>query len=475
VHFIPLELPDQDKSMDYTQTNIASVTPSLEACHMQEKNRKRTRRDSNKAKDAAGFVVNTHAMNGNGTALANHRSSKIGDRKSRSVYGRGLPKKGGAGGKGTWGRLGDEISQSPCLDDHDPNYDSEEQDEITYKTLKPVWTDDEVEETVTPILREYLDNADAVEAIVAMSGLNIEGKKHLVVVCLLTIAMEMKNEYRELASELIKTFVTPKYVVSDVRTANWKEKTKRKYESSFMGQQNVSDGLVSLAQALQELQLDTPDAAEVLGKFVARAINDNATTNEVLNEINALNSALADECVREAKCCLTQAHKIKHIWGVVGANLPLDVLKSKMTILLKEYLSSGDSEEAMRCVRDLDVPHFNHELVYETVVMAIEDSTERASNMLVHLLKRFSDTTVVTSDQIREGFNRVYSEMPDISIDVPNAYFYLERIVNKCYDLKVIDMKLKIQAPNRSRKRFVSEGDGGRLKNYFEDRFYDMV
>ena len=33
---------------------------------------------------------------------------------------------GGAGGKGTWGRLGDELGQFSCLDDHDPNYDSEE-------------------------------------------------------------------------------------------------------------------------------------------------------------------------------------------------------------------------------------------------------------------------------------------------------------------------------------------------------------
>lgn len=462
--------------MEDVQTVVSSVvTPSLEACHMQAKNRKRTRRDSNKAKETAGFAVNHHAVNGNGVNLASYRANKIGDRKSRSVYGRGLPKKGGAGGKGTWGRLGDEISNSACLDDHDPNYDSEEQDEITYKTLKPVWTDDEVEDTVTPILREYLDNTDAVEAIVALSGLNIDGKKHLVIVCLLTTAMEMRNEFRELASELIKAFVTPKYLLTDERTANWKEQAKRKFESPFLTQQNVADGLVSLGQALQELIVDTPDATDVLGKFVARAVADKATGMSVLHEISALDTAYADECVKEARCCLTQQHKIKHIWGVVGANQPLDVLKSKMAILLKEYLSSGDSEEAMRCVRDLDVPHFSHELVYETVVMAIEDSTERASNMLVHLLKRFSDTTVVTVDQITEGFNRVYTEMPDIAIDVPNAYFYLERIVNKCYDLKVIDMKLKIQAPNRSRKRFVSEGDGGRLKNYFDDRYYDMV
>lgn len=441
---------------------------------MQAKHRKRTRRDSNRAKDAPGFAVSHHVINGNGAVTA-HRGGKIGDRKSRSVYGRGLPKKGGAGGKGTWGRLGDEISPFSCLDDHDPNYDSEEQDEVTYKTLKPVWTDDEVEATVTPILREYLDNADAVEAIVALSGLNIDGKKHLVIVCLLTTAMEMKNEFRELASDLIKVFVTPKYLLADVRTSSWKERAKKKFESSFLSQQNVSDGLVSLAQALQELVVDTPDATEVLGKFVSRAVHDNAANKSVLDEIAALNSNFADECVKEARCCLTQPHKIKHIWGIVGANQPLEVLKSKMAFLLKEYLSSGDSEEAMRCVRDLDVPHFHHELVYETIVMAIEDSTERASNMLVHLLKRFSDTTVVTSDQIAEGFNRVYNNMPDINIDVPNAYFYLERIVNKCYDLKVISMKLKIKAPNRSRKRFVSEGDGGRLKNFHEDPFFDMV
>ena len=34
--------------------------------------------------------------------------------------------KGGAGGKGTWGRPGDELNQVAVLDNHDPNYDSEE-------------------------------------------------------------------------------------------------------------------------------------------------------------------------------------------------------------------------------------------------------------------------------------------------------------------------------------------------------------
>jgi len=455
---------------DAGQTVFATVAPSLESCHLQAKNRKRTRRDSNRAKDVPGFSP-VHPSNGNG-GIPTSRSGKFGDRKSRSVYGRGLPKKGGAGGKGTWGRLGDELGQFSCLDDHDPNYDSEELDEITYRSLKPVWSDAEVESTVTPLLREYLENTDISETLLALSGVNIEGKKHLVVVCLLTVAMEMKNEYRELASLLIKAFTTPNYLLDNGKTENMKAQLKKSFEPPLLSQQNVMDGLVSCAQALEELTLDTPDAAEVLGKFIVRAVADDAASVYVVEQLADLRDPIAYECVTEVKCCMKKKRSMKHVWGTnVGVNQPLEVLKSKMGILLKEYLASGDSEEAMRCVHDLDVPHYHHELVYETVVMAIEDATDRVSNMLVHLLKRFSDTTVVASDRISEGFKRVYAEIADISIDVPNAYLYLERIVNRCYDLRIIDMKLKMKAPNRSRKRFVSEGDGGRFKNYFDNKF----
>jgi hypothetical protein len=34
-------------------------------------------------------------------------------------------------------------------------------------------------------------------------------------------------------------------------------------------------------------------------------------------------------------------------------------------MLLKEYLCCGDIKEAARCLVELEVPHFHHELVYE--------------------------------------------------------------------------------------------------------------
>merc|ERR1711936_938170 len=48
-------------------------------------------------------------------------------RRPRNSLGRGLPKKGGAGGKGTWGKLGDEM-ELPWVDPNDPNYDSDREE-----------------------------------------------------------------------------------------------------------------------------------------------------------------------------------------------------------------------------------------------------------------------------------------------------------------------------------------------------------
>ncbi|KAI8128357.1 Programmed cell death protein 4 [Lucilia cuprina] len=46
-------------------------------------------------------------------------------RRSRTAYGRGLPKKGGAGGKGVWGLPGSEALEELYEDENDPNYDNE--------------------------------------------------------------------------------------------------------------------------------------------------------------------------------------------------------------------------------------------------------------------------------------------------------------------------------------------------------------
>lgn len=57
--------------------------------------------------------------------------------------------------------------------------------------------------------------------------------------------------------------------------------------------------------------------------------------------------------------------RLDNVWGVGGGLRPVKYLIRQMNLLLQEYLSSGDLQEATRCLQDLEVPHFHHELVYE--------------------------------------------------------------------------------------------------------------
>lgn len=59
--------------------------------------------------------------------------------------------------------------------------------------------------------------------------------------------------------------------------------------------------------------------------------------------------------------------RLDNVWGVGGGLRPVKYLVRQMNLLLQEYLSSSDIHEATRCLVELEVPHFHHELVYEVL------------------------------------------------------------------------------------------------------------
>ena len=76
-------------------------------------------------------------------------------------------------------------------------------------------------------------------------------------------------------------------------------------------------------------------------------------------------------------------------------------------------------QETTRCLKDLEVPYFNHELVYEAVVMVIENMHNKTDEAMCKLLYALFRSFVITIGQMRAGFQRVYDHMVNISIDVP--------------------------------------------------------
>jgi len=393
----------------------------------------------------------------NGGALANGLSSALrlqnsgpANRKTKQLKhsrGRvGEPKKGGAGGKGVWGKPGSELDVSVvCQDINDPNYDSDSQGEYKLESVEPELTDEQLEKVVKPILCEYLDHAKSAEVEALLSPLNIGSNMYKIPKMAVLLGLERHNAQREMISRLI----------SDLY-------------GCVLSVEHIAKGFDELLNALDDLVLDTPDAPNLIGQFIARCVADDCLPPKFITSYKGnVESKYVIASLEKAEVLISMNHGMAHldnIWGMGGGNRPVKNLTNKMIDLLKEYKHSGDTEEAMRCLKELEVPHFHHELVYQACVLAIEDSTERACDQVVKLLKALTAAAVVTVDQFEKGAKRLLHDIQDISLDVPAAHALLELIGKKLHSAGILNTQLFVSMPVKGRKRFVSEGDGGLLK-----------
>uniref|UniRef100_A0A0B7A9Z6 Programmed cell death protein 4 n=1 Tax=Arion vulgaris TaxID=1028688 RepID=A0A0B7A9Z6_9EUPU len=368
-------------------------------------------------------------------------------RKSRDGRGRGLPKKGGAGGKGVWGRPGEEVDENGhCRDAHDPNYNSASEDEYLIEEIDPEVSLQELEKVLEPSVLEYYENNNPGEFVASLLDLNLGEKKPKLVVYLISKAIDHKAPHCEMTSVLLSELY-----------------------SRVLSHEDIMDGFNEVLNKLPDLVLDAPHAPEVVGKFLARAVADDCLPPKYIQTHKEnVECKSSQEALLKANTLLTQKHgivRLDNIWGTGGGIRPVKYLVRQMVMLLKEYLSSGDINEATKCLIELDVPHFHHELVYEAVYMVLEILTDRASDMMVMLLKSLSATIIISPDQFTQGFQRIFDNMTDICLDVPNAYLLLDKFATLCHRDGIISSDILNDVPQRGRKRFVSEGDGGRVKD----------
>lgn len=357
-----------------------------------------------------------------------------------------MPKKGGAGGKGTWGAPGDELFEDGhCRDVKDPNYDSESEDEYVVDVIKPKIGLEEFTQILEPVLLEYYDTGNTEEVVRTINELDVNAKVSQILEIAISKALDHKAAHREMTSVLI----------SDLY-------------GKILSSQDVMSGFDAILDNLAELTIDTPEAPSVIGQFIARAIADDCIAPKyVMKFKGTVDDEHKQAALDKAELLLSRKHgivRLDNIWGTGGGIRPVKYLVKQMVLLLKEFLSSGDVAEATRCLQELEVPHFHHELVYEATVMVLEDSSERAAHRMCDLLKSLSDAVIITPEQMSQGFRRVYDALPDISLDVPSAYTLMERFAQMCHRDGVISTALFREMPQRGRKRFVSEGDGGKIK-----------
>lgn len=381
--------------------------------------------------------------------VAPHRKWKN-SRRSRNGYGRGLPKKGGAGGKGVWGKPGsEEVYDELDEDPNDPNFDIDAYNSshnVELKEIVPQPTEAEVVKKLETIVLEYFEHGDTHEVADALEDMLPPGMKPLVTKTFVAVALEHKQSQRELTSVLI----------SDLY-------------GRIVTREVICAGFDLLLANLSDIMLDTPDAPHLLGNFIARAVADDCIPPKYAYQSDREDLDQHGQAALVRATTLLSMHdgwgQLDNVWGVGGALRPVQTITQQMSYLLQEYLFSRDLSEAQRSIKELEVPHFHHELIYEAIIMTLEAFNESTEMAICELFHTLDSTCIVTPEQMEQGFRRVYEDMTDIVLDIPLAYSILDRFIQRCQRAgSFLSEALIKDIPTRGRKRFVSEGDGGLIK-----------
>ncbi|CAI9753995.1 unnamed protein product [Fraxinus pennsylvanica] len=317
-------------------------------------------------------------------------------------------KKDGAGGKGTWGKLLDTDSES-FLDHNDPNYDSgEEPYELVGSTVSDPL--DEYKKAVVSIIEEYFSTGDVEVAASCLKELGSSEYHPYFVKRLVSIAMDRHDKEKEMASVLLSTLYANVIYSTQIR-----------------------QGFFMLLESADDLSVDILDTVDILALFIARAVVDDILPPSFIPRARKmlLETSKGFEVMQTAeKSYLSAPHHaelVERRWG--STHLTVEEVKKKIAELLREYVENGDTSEACRCIRQLGVPFFHHEVVKRSLVLAMEIST--AEPLIRKLLKEAADEGLISSSQMVKGFTRLAESLDDLALDIPSAKTLFQTFVSQ--------------------------------------------
>ncbi|KAK9119932.1 hypothetical protein Scep_018025 [Stephania cephalantha] len=353
-------------------------------------------------------------------------------------------KKDGAGGKGTWGKLLDTDSGAH-IDRNDPNYDSGEE---PYQLVGSTISDplDEYKKAVAVLIEEYFSTGD-----VELAGSDLRdlgsGEYHpYFIKRLVSMAMDRHDKEKEMASVLLSALYAD--VISSAQ---------------------ISQGFFILLEAADDLAVDILDAVDTSALFIARAVVDDILPPAFLNKAKKAlpESSKGLEVIQIAeKSYLSAPHHAELVekrWGG-STHITVEEVKKKISDLLREFVESGDTTEACRCIRQLGVSFFHHEVVKRSLVLAMEIPS--GEPLIMKLLKEAAQEGLISSSQMLKGFSRLAESLDDLSLDIPAAKPLFESLVPKAISEGWLDASFT-NSPGEN--GVLQNGDDEKLRRYKEE------
>jgi len=351
-------------------------------------------------------------------------------------------KKQGGHPKGVWEQDVSMDVAPTAIDKNDPNYSLEEdpnvvlvadrdrpgsparhnyQSDLPKRTFeKTKFSLPDFKKEIIAIIEEFLLSEDYTEVGRSLSELDSASFHYEFVKRAITMSMDRKEKEREQVSKLFSSLF--------------------EYDRGLLSTNQIGKGFERLFEVVDDLVIDIPSARTTLAQFLARAVVDELLPPSFLSDplVEGMGGDIVENCIRMLSTYHGTA-RVEKVWGP-GDGRSVPDLKNEVDLLLQEYLTTGDKEEAIRCVKELNVPHFHHEVVKRSLVNALDkDGATRAS--MAALLKDLHTQEVVSTEQLQNGFDRIMQQLPDLSLDTPNAKTIVEQFTIQAVKDGILDKK----------------------------------
>eukprot|EP00300_Choanocystis_sp_HF-7_P030187 c38956_g1_i1.p1 GENE.c38956_g1_i1~~c38956_g1_i1.p1 ORF type:complete len:377 (-),score=59.58 c38956_g1_i1:42-1103(-) len=273
--------------------------------------------------------------------------------------------KGGAGGKGTWGRPGDELVPL-AMDPNDPNYDVEQVEPFTLDEYQPRPNGKEYKQLVTEALLKFNDIGDINQAAVELAEIRSPLYDWYIVSRALALLLPKQ---RGLVTSLIL----------HLRSAG----------CDLVSQEHLEHGFAEAFSRIDEWELDAPGISEAIYDVAQRLVDSDHLTSSFVTSYS---------------------------------NLPKDLpsFKARLDDALDEFFVSLDRLELIRQIATIDGAAFRPHIVKGVVKRALDHPPTHREAAVLALIELQSNK-VVSTLQFMHGIELLLGEADDMTLDNPNT------------------------------------------------------
>lgn len=302
------------------------------------------------------------------------------------------------------------------------------------------------------IIMEYFISGDIQEGIRSISEMDTPFYTHEVVKRIISMAFDRQNRERELASQFLL------YSVGDG-------------DQFCISRDAVQLGFSILLQRVEDYYNDVPDILELLSNFILRAISDEVLPPAFLDNIQLLQTDMGYTVIDHVRQLVNTQSTLDfiNIWGT-NSSKSITEIKHAIKLIIKEYLTSRELDEALSAIKELNVCNFHHEIIKQLVpavadyyipqdIQQITEVNNKRDNecmqnivsklnlnasvlkskavqiqLAIDLLKTAVKHNIINCDQIQSGFNRLRIRMSDMKLDSPLIEQHFNIIVNAMKD-----------------------------------------